>query len=87
MAVTTPRQQTIDAVYERGTLRILQPEKVDLEEGQQVRIIVEATQSSDEEDLLEAMFHFFDDLPKEEVQEIQKIILDRHGFFGDRAAV
>jgi predicted DNA-binding antitoxin AbrB/MazE fold protein len=86
MAIAKPKQQTLNAVYEHGTFKPLHPEDVDLVEGQQVRIIVEAVQPSNEEDLLEAMFHFFDDLPQEEVREIQKIILDRRDFFGAKSA-
>ena len=86
MAIAKPKQQMLMAIYEHGTLKPLHPEDLDLAEGQQVRIIVEAVQPSNEEDLLEAMFHFFDDLPQEEVQEIQKIILDRRDFFGEKSA-
>ncbi len=87
MAMAKPKQQELDAVYEHGTLRLLHPEKAKWEEGQQVRILVEDKQQSNEEDLLESMFHFFDDLPQEEVREIQEIILDRRPFFGDRATL
>lgn len=86
MSMTKHKRQTLNAVYEHGTLKPLHPEDLDLAEGQQVRIIVEAVQPSNEEDLLEAMFHFIDDLPQEEVREIQKIILDRRDFFSDKSA-
>jgi predicted DNA-binding antitoxin AbrB/MazE fold protein len=34
--------QTVEAIYEEGTFRIMQPARVVLREGQRVRLIVES---------------------------------------------
>ncbi len=38
-------------------------------------------------DLLEEMLHFYDGMSEEEINEIEKIILDRRDFFSGRPAV
>ena len=73
--------QIVEAVYEHGTLRLLGP--LNVEEGQRVRLSVEPV-GEDKENVLELMFHFYDDVPEEERQEIERIVLDRRDFFGDR---
>jgi predicted DNA-binding antitoxin AbrB/MazE fold protein len=74
-------KQVLDAVYEHGTLRLLS--SLDAKEGQRVRVSVEPVEE-EKENVLELMFHFYDDVPEEERREIEKIILDRRDFFGDR---
>jgi len=66
--------QTVEAIYEHGTLRLLGP--VDADEGQRVRVSVEPI-NQEKENVLELMFHFYDGVPEEERREIEKIILDR----------
>jgi hypothetical protein len=46
-----------------------------LDEGQAVRLIVEAI--TPQEESLELLFHMYDGLSEEEIDEIEKIILDR----------
>ena len=73
--------QTVEAVYEHGILRLLGP--LNAEEGQRVRVSVESVEE-EKENVLELMFHFYDGVPEEERREIEKIMLDRRDFFGDR---
>jgi predicted DNA-binding antitoxin AbrB/MazE fold protein len=70
------------ATYKSGVFRPLDELKMSLEEGQAVRLTIEALpppQSS-----LELLFHIYDGLSEEEIAEIEKIILDRSNFFPDR---
>ena len=73
--------QIVEAIFEQGKLRLLGP--LNVEEGQRVRLSVEPMEE-EKENVLELMFHFYDDVPEEERREIEKIILDRRDFFGTR---
>ena len=78
--------QKVVAIYEHGILRLLGP--LDAEEGQRLHVSVEpADQAENGGNVLEMMFHFYDDVPEEERREIEKIILDRRDFLGDRPSV
>lgn len=64
--------RTVEAVYEKGTLRPLEP--LDLAEGQHVRLQLEV------EDPIELAGRVYDGLLDEEVDEIERIALDRRGW-------
>jgi len=70
-------QQTLEAVYENGVFRPL--EKIEIAEGQQVRLIVETLP----EDLLELAAQVYEGLSD---KEIEQIALDRRPFFGERTS-
>ena len=72
--------QTLEAVYENGVFRPL--EKIDMANGQQVRLIVETLP----EDLLELAAQVYGGLSDKEIDEIEQIALDRRRFFTDRAS-
>lgn len=74
--------QPIDAIYEHGTFRILNTDTVKMPEGQHVRLIAEPVDKP--ENVLELLGRVYDGLSEEEIEEIEKIILDRSNFFGDR---
>lgn len=66
--------RTIEAVYERGALRPLEP--LDLEEGKRVQIqIVTARQRA--EDVLERAARVLGDLSPDDLAEVERIALDR----------
>jgi len=75
--------QTVEAVYQNGVFRPLKPLSPEPTEGQQVVINLE---SSDERGnrIMEIANHFYDGMSEEEINEIEKIALDRTNFFGDR---
>ena len=73
-------QQTLEAVYENGVFRPL--EKIEMAEGQQVRLIVETLP----EDLLELAAQVYEGLSDKEIDEIEQIALDRRPFFGERTS-
>lgn len=76
-------KQPIDAVYERGAFRPLASEGLRLAEGQRVRLIVDVS-LSDDEDPLSLAAKVYEGLSDEEIDEIEKIALDRSHFFSDR---
>lgn len=84
MAIAKPKQQTLDAVYEDGALRLLHPEELDLEEGQQVRVIV--TPKLTPEEMTELAASVYGNLSAEEIAEIERISFDRSHFSGERPA-
>jgi predicted DNA-binding antitoxin AbrB/MazE fold protein len=74
--------RTVDAVYEHGGFRVLNPTPLQLAEGQQVRLIIEGpTENSNF--LLDLAAQVYDGLSSEDVDAIERIALDRHDFFGE----
>lgn len=66
--------QVYDAVYENGIFRPLEPLPAHLAEGQQVRIVVE---TDTPEDILRLAARVYAGLSEQEIQEVEKIALDR----------
>jgi predicted DNA-binding antitoxin AbrB/MazE fold protein len=77
-------RETLDAVFENGTFRPLSPAKVPLAPGQRVRLTVESPVQADQ-DLIELAAKVYDDLTDEQVDEIERLALDRSNFFGGDA--
>jgi len=75
--------QPIDAVYEKGAFRPLASEGLRLAEGQRVRLFVEASIEEDG-DILGLAAKVYEGLSDQEIDEIEKIALDRSHFFSDR---
>lgn len=76
-------RQTLDAVFENGTFKPVDPRSLDLSPGQRVRLIVE-TPIEDYEDVIKLASEVYEGLSDQQVNEIEKIALDRNSFFGDR---
>ncbi len=76
--------QTMKAVFENGTFRLLEPPAVTLVNGQHVRLTVETEGTPD--DVLVLAGQVYDGLSDEEIEDVERISLDRRGFFGDRTA-
>ncbi len=74
--------QVIEAVFEGGTLRLIDNAKINFLEGQQVRLIVDFPVETPEE-LLGLAAEVYQGLSNEDIDEIEKIALDRQDFFGD----
>ena len=75
--------QTIDAVYQNGMFKPLNPVSDEVVEGKQVRITIKDKQLSPEE-MLELASQVYEGLSEEDIDEIERIALDRSNFFGDR---
>jgi predicted DNA-binding antitoxin AbrB/MazE fold protein len=71
-------RQTVYAIYEDGVFRLIEPLSIALPEKQLVRVTIETASS------LDLMMNLYEGLPKEEVDEIEKIMLDRSNFFPER---
>lgn len=73
--------QTVEAVYEHGQFRLVEPLAGVFQEGQRVRIVVETNATPTVLALATAVF---DGLSKQDIDEIDQIARDRDSFFGDR---
>ena len=76
--------QALEAIFEDGKFRLLEKPAVPLRDGQHVRLTVEAEATS--EDVLELAGQVYAGLSDEEVDDVERIALDRRSFFGDREA-
>ncbi len=75
--------QTLEAIFENGTFRLLEPPTVPLVDGQHVRLTVETEATP--EDVLALAGQVYAGLSDEEIDDVERISLDRRAFFGDRA--
>lgn len=73
-------KQTINAIYDKGVFRPL--ENLAISDGKQVRLTVET--SSEPIDLLELAAQVYQGLSEEEIDEIEKIVLNRSNFWGEK---
>ena len=81
MATTKPVKQTVDAVYEHGVFRVIDPHEIEIQDGQRVRLVLEPAAKLSPEEILELAFEVYDGLSPEEIQEIERIAFDRSNFF------
>lgn len=77
-------RRTITTIYEDGVFRPLTAIDNAVSEGQTVQITVEAPETPDE--LLAMAKDVFKGLSEEEIDAIERIALDRDGFFGDNVS-
>lgn len=75
-------KQTLDAIYESGVFRPL--ERPQVSEGQRVRLIVETPPDTDVDNMLRLAAEVYEGLSTEQIEEIEKIALDRSRFFEER---
>ena len=75
-------KQVIDAIYENGTFRPIQPDAIGISEGKLIRITVE---DETELEALKLATCVYDGLSDEEIDEIEQIAFDRSNFFGTRS--
>jgi predicted DNA-binding antitoxin AbrB/MazE fold protein len=77
-------EQMLEAVFENGTFRLLEPSAVTLVDGQHVRLTVKTEVTPD--DVLALAERVYADLSEEDIDEVERISLDRRTFFGDRTS-
>jgi predicted DNA-binding antitoxin AbrB/MazE fold protein len=75
-------QLPIDAVFENGLFRPLDPVPVSVQEGERVRLHIEESSRTTSLDLA---CQVYDGLSLAEIVEIERIALERDSFFGTRA--
>lgn len=73
-------KQMFDAVFENGIFRPLTHLDIPILEGQQVRLVVETPESPEE--VLELATRVYNNLSEEQIDEIERIIVNRRDFFG-----
>ncbi len=73
-------KHSIDAIYEDGAFRPIQRDTVAIANGQRVRITVE---DECEPQALRLATSVYDGLSDKDIDEIEKISLDRSNSFGD----
>jgi len=71
-------KQTIDAIYENGTFRPLERDAVSIPDGQRVRLTVE---DECEPEALRLAMNVYHGLSDKDIDEIERIALDRGNFF------
>lgn len=69
--------QTIEAIYENGTFRPIDPLDGSIDEGQHVQLTVRVVTGADGEDPLGMLTNFWDGMSEEEIEEVESIMLDR----------
>ena len=72
--------QTLDAVFEDDIFKLLDNGSLPFSEGQRVKLTVE-TPAETQDDLIELAAQVYDGLTKEEVNEVERLALDRSSFF------
>ncbi len=75
--------QTIEAIYQNGIFKPLQPVSEEITEGKKVRMTVDSA-TEDVNPIMKLAENFYEGLSEEDIGEIEKIALDRSNFFGDR---
>ncbi len=75
--------QTIEAIYQNGIFKPLNPVSEEFTEGKTVEITIKEKKMSPEE-MLELASQVYDGLSEEDINDIERIALDRSNFFGDR---
>jgi predicted DNA-binding antitoxin AbrB/MazE fold protein len=75
--------QTIEAIYQNGMFKPIKPISEKFEEGAKVKLTVE---SEDEEinPIMRLAENFYEGLSEDDIDEIEKVALDRSNFFGER---
>lgn len=76
-------RETLDAVFENGAFRPLSPGKVPLSQGQRVTLTIE-TPLHERVDLIGLATKVYEGLTDEQIDEIERLALDRSNFFGDQ---
>ncbi|MGC1377572.1 MAG: antitoxin AF2212-like protein [Anaerolineales bacterium] len=75
--------ETLEAIFEHGTFRLLQPLNIPLSDGQQVRLVVETEESP--EAILALATGVYAGFSPADIAEVEQIALQRRDFFGDAA--
>ncbi len=75
--------ETLEAIFERGSFRLVQPPSIPLREGQHVRLVVEIEESPDA--ILALATNVYAGLSPQDITEVEQIALQRRDFFGEQA--
>ncbi|MDQ3928438.1 MAG: antitoxin family protein [Chloroflexota bacterium] len=83
------QEETIAAIYENGTFRPLDPVDGSISEGQRVDIVVRpvANDTPTPDEILALAAKVYEGLSEEEINEIEKIALERSNWSTGRPSV
>jgi len=73
--------QIIEAIYQNGMFKPLNPVSESISEGEKVKLVVETEEVNP---IMKLAENFYEGLSEEDIDEIERIALDRSNFFGDR---
>jgi predicted DNA-binding antitoxin AbrB/MazE fold protein len=73
--------QTIEAIYQNGMFKPLNPISESIAEGEKVKLVVETEEANP---IMKLAENFYEGLSEDDINEIEKIALDRSNFFGGR---
>lgn len=78
--------QTIEAIFQNGVFKPLQPVPDEVKEGDRVQIELETREnaSGKQNPIMKLAENFYEGLSEEDITEIERIALDRSEFFGGR---
>jgi predicted DNA-binding antitoxin AbrB/MazE fold protein len=74
--------ETLEAIFEQGSFRLVQPPSIPLREGQRVRLVVETEESPDA--ILALAASVYAGLSLQDITQVEQIALERRDFFGER---
>jgi predicted DNA-binding antitoxin AbrB/MazE fold protein len=74
--------EPLDAIFEHGAFRPVQPPTIPLQEGQRVRLVVETEASPDA--VLAVAASVYAGLSPAEITEVEQIAIQRKDFFGEQ---
>lgn len=74
--------ETLEAIFEHGSFRLIRPPHIPLHDGQRVRLVVETDESPDV--ILALAASVYAGLSPQDMTEVEHIALGRRDFFGDR---
>ena len=75
--------QTIEAIYQNGMFKPLNPVPEEITEGKEVILNIKTREESANE-IMKAAENFYEGLSDSDIAEIENVMLDRSNFFGDR---
>jgi len=75
-------EQAVEAIFENGTFKVLDLSALHLSEGQKVKLRVEEPSLTPSE-MFALAARIYEGLSDQEIEEIERIALDRRDFFGE----
>lgn len=77
--------ETAEAIYRNGSFVLVKPLNIPVEDGKKVKLIIESDdEQSAQNPIMKLAENFYEGLSDDEIEEIEKIILDRSNFFGGK---
>lgn len=73
--------QTIEAIYQNGIFKPLNPISEEITEGEKVKLVVKKEEVNP---IMKLAENFYEGLSEDDIDEIENIALDRSNFFGNR---